>query len=90
MENLESHRILEFLFYRPGKSCILIVSPGKSWKVKVMFGKLVTADVQARTTQDRVKSTNSMHFAEQRIMCLLNLVRSKNSLKSKGVFKIFQ
>ena len=38
--------------------------------------------------QDKVKSTNSMHFGEQQIMCVLNLVRSKNNLKRR-VFKIF-
>ena len=49
MENLESHGICEFHFYRPGKSWNSIVGHGKSWKIKVLFDRLVTADDKART-----------------------------------------
>ena len=45
-------RIMEFKisFSRPGKSWNLIVGPWKSWKIKVLFGRLVTADDKARIT----------------------------------------
>ena len=33
----------------PGMSWNLFVAPEKSWQVKAMFGRLVTADVQGRT-----------------------------------------
>ena len=54
-----------------------------------MFGKLVTADVQARTMQDKVKklkSPNSLHFGEQQILSLLKWVKYPKT----RVFKIFQ
>ena len=38
----------KILFSRPGKSWNLIVGPGKSWKIKAMSDRLVTADVKAR------------------------------------------
>ena len=40
---------LRISFSRPGKSWSLIVSPGKSWKIKVLCNILVTADDKART-----------------------------------------
>ena len=39
---------LRILFSRGGKSWDLIVSPGKSWKIKAMSDRLVTADIKAR------------------------------------------
>ena len=35
---------LRISFSRPGKSWNLIVSPWKLWKIKVLFGRSVTAD----------------------------------------------
>ena len=40
---------LRISFSRPGKSRNLIVGPRKSWKIKVLFVRLVTADDKART-----------------------------------------
>ena len=34
---------------KPGKSWNLIVGPRKSWKIKVLFDRLVTADDKAWT-----------------------------------------
>ena len=35
---------------RPGKLWYLIAAPGKSWKIKILVGRLIiTADVEART-----------------------------------------
>ena len=40
MENRESHGILTFISFS---------RPGNSWKIKVLFDRLVTADDKART-----------------------------------------
>ena len=40
---------LRISFSRPGKSWNSIVGHGKSWKIKVLFDRLVTADDKART-----------------------------------------
>ena len=38
-----------FIFFSvPKKSWNLIVGPGKSWKIKVMFGELVTVECQSK------------------------------------------
>ena len=44
---------LRILFSTPGKSWNLIVGPWESWKIKVLFGRLVTAGDEARTIEDR-------------------------------------
>ena len=44
---------LRILFSRPGKSWNLIVGPWESWKIKALFGRLVTAGDKARTIEDR-------------------------------------
>ena len=41
---------LKISFLRLGKLWNLIVGPWKSWKIKVLFGRLVTADNKARIT----------------------------------------
>ena len=41
-------------FSRPGKSINLIVGPWKSWKMKVVFGRLITADGNI-TVQEKLK-----------------------------------
>lgn len=43
MENRESHGILTFISFS---------RPGNSWKTKVMYGSLVSADAKARTKHD--------------------------------------
>ena len=40
---------LSISFSRPGKSWNLIVGPCRSWKIEVLFDRLVTADDKART-----------------------------------------
>ena len=42
---------LRILFSWPGKN--LIVGPWESWKIKVLFGRLVTAGDKARTSEYR-------------------------------------
>ena len=48
MENLDSRGILWISFSRFGKSWNLIVSLWKSWKIIVLFGRLVTTDDKGR------------------------------------------
>ena len=52
MENLQSYKIQELHFF-PGleKSWNLIVGPGKLWKIKVMFGRLVTVECQSKDNE---------------------------------------
>ena len=40
MENVESHGILRISFSRPGRSWNLIIGARKSWKIKVLLGRL--------------------------------------------------
>ena len=55
---------LRISFSRPGKSWNLIVGPWKSWKIKVLFGRSVTADDKTRITHEGelLNSANGMHF----------------------------
>ena len=39
---------LRISFSRPGRSWNLVIGPGQSWKINVLFGRLVTVDDKAR------------------------------------------
>ena len=52
---------LTISFSRPGKSWNLIVGPWKLWKIKVLFGRLVTADDK----ECKIKRSNNIKQRER-------------------------
>ena len=54
------------------------------WKFKVFYNRLVTVDDMAGTIPGRegyLNSVNGTHFGGCQSLCLLNWLRSKNTLK---------
>ena len=91
---------LRILFSRPGMSWNLIVGPWKSWRIKFLLHRSVTADDKTRTMYDTIMYRGQKLYIFLQMayiwwtpgfVCLLNLyLRSKSSLKQGKVWMFWK